>query len=242
MKTKAYLLIFLIWCLTIAGCKTTSVITSNYPSNTYLDSIKKIMKTAWPKNRTINLVFHGHSVPSGYFKTPDVKTFDAYPLLTLKKVKELYPYAVVNAITTSIGGENSVAGAKRFEQDVLVHKPDVLFIDYAVNDAGLELDVSQKAWEEMIEKALAKNIKIILLTPSPNLKVDINDGTDALYKHSEQIIMLAKKYNVGLADSYDAFRKVKNKTGSLEKYMSQFNHPNKKGHQLIVKEIIKWFY
>ena len=200
------------------------------------------MKTEWPKNRTINLVFHGHSVPSGYFKTPDVKTFDAYPLLTLKKVKESYPYAVVNAITTSIGGENSVAGAKRFEQDVLVHKPDVLFIDYAVNDAGLELDVSQKAWEEMIEKALAKNIKVILLTPSPNLKVDINDATDALYKHSEQIIMFAKKYNTGLADSYGAFRNVKNKTGSLEKYMSQFNHPNKKGHQLIVKEIIKWFY
>lgn len=242
MKAKLYVVILIGCCLIVAGCKSTSVISSNHPSNPYLDSIKKIMKTEWPKNRTINLVFHGHSVPSGYFKTPDVKTFDAYPLLTLKKVKDLYPYAVVNAITTSIGGDNSVAGAKRFEQDVLVHKPDVLFIDYAINDAGLELDVSKKAWEEMIEKALAKNIKVILLTPSPNLKVDINDSNDALYKHSEQIIMLAKKYNIGLADSYGAFRNVKNKTGSLGKYMAQFNHPNKKGHELIVNEIIKWFY
>jgi hypothetical protein len=30
-------------------------------SDTYLDSIKKELHIAWPKNRTINLVFHGHS-------------------------------------------------------------------------------------------------------------------------------------------------------------------------------------
>lgn len=112
MKAKLYVVILIGCCLIVAGCKSISVISSNHPSNPYLDRIKKIMKTEWPKNRTINLVFHGHSVPSGYFKTPDVKTFDAYPLLTLKKVKDLYPYAVVNAITTSIGGDNSVAGAK----------------------------------------------------------------------------------------------------------------------------------
>ena len=36
---------------------------------------------AWPKNRTINLVFHGHSVPTGYQKTPEVRTFESYPQL-----------------------------------------------------------------------------------------------------------------------------------------------------------------
>ena len=39
---------------------------------TYLADIQAIMKTEWPKNRTVNLVFHGHSVPAGYFKTPTV--------------------------------------------------------------------------------------------------------------------------------------------------------------------------
>jgi len=242
MKVNLYVLVLIACCFTVAGCKSGSVASSNYPSNPYLYNIKSIMKTEWPKNRTINLVFHGHSVPSGYFKTPDVRSFEAYPLLVLKKVKALYPFAVVNVIITSIGGENSVAGAKRFEQDVLIHKPDILVIDYALNDAGLELEASQNALEEMIEKALAKNSKVILLTPSPNLKVDINDSNDALYQHAEQIIMLAKKYNIGLADSYGAFRNLKNKTGSLDKYMAQFNHPNKKGHEVIANEIIKWFY
>ena len=32
------------------------------PKATYLEKIKAEMLVEWPKNRTINLVFHGHSV------------------------------------------------------------------------------------------------------------------------------------------------------------------------------------
>ncbi len=122
--------------------------------SSYLKDIKSELKKEWPGNRTINLVFHGHSVPAGYFKTPLVNTFDSYPFLLLKELKELYPYAVINVICTAIGGENSSEGVKRFESDVLVHKPDVLFIDYALNDRGIGLEKSKDAWEEMINKAL----------------------------------------------------------------------------------------
>jgi acyl-CoA thioesterase-1 len=227
--------------LLVTGCRPTLLVDKNRSSNSYLAGIKADLQKQWPNNRTINLVFHGHSVPAGYFKTPDVRPFDAYPLLSLKKIKELYPYAVITVINTSIGGENSVAGARRFDTDVLVHQPDIVFIDYAINDAGLDLADSKKAWEEMIEKCLARNIRVILLTPSPNLKVDINDPADPLYQHSEQVILLAEKYKVGLADSYGAFRRLHNQGKPLGRYMSQFNHPNKKGHEVIANEIFKWF-
>ena len=55
--------------------------------STYLSDLKKEMQIEWPKNRTINIVFHGHSVPAGYFKTPQVNTLSAYPALVLKKNK-----------------------------------------------------------------------------------------------------------------------------------------------------------
>ncbi len=113
--------------------------------------IKAELQKEWPGNRTINLVFHGHSVPAGYFKTPFVNTSDSYPYQLLKKVKAHYPYAVINIINTSIGGENSVSGAKRFKSDVLTHKPDVLFIDYALNERGVGLEKAKKAWELMIQ-------------------------------------------------------------------------------------------
>ena len=99
----------------------------------YLIDIKHELLKKWPQNRTVNIVFHGHSVPAGYFKTPHVNTMGAYPNLFLKKLKEIYPYALVNVIVTAIGGENSLNGSIRFENDVLTHKPEVIVIDYALN-------------------------------------------------------------------------------------------------------------
>ena len=49
--------------------------------------------------------------------------------MTLQVLKEYYPYAVVNTITTAIGGENSEQGCVRFAVDVLTHRPDVVFIN-----------------------------------------------------------------------------------------------------------------
>src|SRR5690606_34121461 len=73
----------------------------------YLNDLKIELQQKWPENRTINLVFHGHSVPAGYFKTPVANTLESYPYQVLKELKAKYPYAVINIINTSIGGEDS---------------------------------------------------------------------------------------------------------------------------------------
>lgn len=210
-------------------------------STNYLNEVKSELKKEWPKNRTINLVFHGHSVPAGYFKTPLVNTLDSYPYQLLKKLKVHYPYAVINIINSSIGGENSLSGAKRFKDDVLAHKPDVIFIDYALNDRGVGLEKAKKSWEQMIRKALKKDMKVILLTPSPDQRVDMMDSNNELEQHALQIKEISKKYGVGLIDSYEIFRQKVISGDSISKYMSQVNHPNEKGHALIAKEIFGFF-
>ena len=135
---------------------------------TYLSDLRTELQKEWPKNRTINVVFHGHSVPAGYFKTPQVNTLSAYPNLFLQKLKSIYPFAVVNVIVTAIGGENSISGAERFEGDVLIHKPDLIFIDYGLNDRGPGLEKAYIAWDKMIKLAKGHGVKVILLTPSPD--------------------------------------------------------------------------
>ena len=207
----------------------------------YLSSIKKELKKQWPANRTINLVFHGHSVPAGYFKTPVVNTLDSYPFQVLRELKKHYPYAVINIINTSIGGEHSAKGAERFKSEVLIHKPDVLFIDYGLNDRKIGLEKSGQAWEEMIKAALRKKIKVILLTPSPDSKVNILDKNSELEKHADQIRELSKKHGVGLVDSYELFRQEVLNGNDLAIYMAQFNHPNEKGCSVIAKGILDYF-
>jgi acyl-CoA thioesterase I len=207
----------------------------------YLNDVKTELQKTWPKNRTINLVFHGHSVPAGFFKTPVVNTLQAYPFLVLKELKTLYPYAVINVINTSIGGENSVGGEKRFESEVLIHRADVLFIDYALNDRSVGPAKASEAWSKMIEKALEKKIKVILLTPSPDQNVKLSDDKSDLEKHRLQIIALSQKYGVGLVDSYEKFKQKFNAGEPVSEYMSQVNHPNEKGHALIANQIMEYF-
>ncbi|MBE9461657.1 SGNH/GDSL hydrolase family protein [Dyadobacter subterraneus] len=207
----------------------------------YLSDIKKELNTVWPKNRTINLVFHGHSVPSGYGDNHLVHTLEAYPNLLLKTLKEKYPYAVINVIVTAIGGEDAIRGQARFEKDVLPHKPDVLFIDYALNDRFSPLDKVRDAWEKMIKSALANHIKVILLTPSPDQRIDISDPTNPLDPYAEQIKSLAVTYKTGLADPYTPFKKIV-KEGNVKNYMTSINHPNKEGHMIIVGAIKLYFY
>lgn len=206
----------------------------------YLDSLKKELKVKWPRNRTINLVFHGHSVPTGYTTRGVIDRSNAYPYRTLKKVNDFYPYSVVNTITTSIGGEQAEQGAKRFKDEVLNYKPDVLFIDYALNDRSIGLERAKIAWEQMIEGALAFGAKVILLTPTPDLKEDIASKDALLAKHSAQIRALAKKYKVGLVDSYKLFKDLA-EIQPLKGYMSQNNHINQKGHQFVADAIFEYF-
>lgn len=208
---------------------------------TALSDLSDLMKVKWPKNRTINIVCHGHSVPAGYFKTPTVDTFNAYPHLLHKALKKRYPHAVINVIVTAIGGERSDQGTKRFAKDVLTHNPDLILIDYALNDRRIGLKKAQASWESMIMAAKKRNIKLILLTPTTDVRSKLNDPKDPLNQHAKQIRNLAKEHNLPLVDSMQALKKKIQSGTDIKKLMSSVNHPNRKGHDIVVQEIMKWF-
>jgi len=209
----------------------------------YLGDVVAALKAHWPQNRAVNILCHGHSVPAGYFATPVVDALNAYPHLLFAALKHRFPYAVVNVIVTAIGGENSASGAARFENEVLPHRPDVVTLDYALNDRKLGIDAAGRAWRAMIEAALARNVKVILLTPT----ADRTQRPDApeeerrpLREHAEQVRALAAEYGIGLADSLAAFD-AHQRTGDLTDLLSWTNHPNRAGHDLVVRELMRWF-
>lgn len=210
-------------------------------SKEYLKPVISELLKKWPDNKTVNIIFHGHSVPSGYFVTPGVNTLAAYPYQTLTRIKKEYKNAVVNTITTSIGGEQSEQGQLRFEKEVLCMRPDVLFIDYALNDRAIGLEKARDAWVKMIEAALAYGCKVILMTPTPDTGEDILDEDSPLAQHARQIRDLAATYRVGLVDSYKTFRNMKASGMDLNNYMAQSNHINEAGHKIVANEIWKWF-
>lgn len=209
-------------------------------STSYLAPIRDALAREWPDNRTVNLVFHGHSVPAGYFDTPEVRTDQAYPRLVQDGLKRRYPYAVINAIVTAIGGEHSARGAQRFDA-VLDHRPDVLFLDYALNDRSIGLDLARDSWTAMITRAVDAGAKVVLLTPSADLRSDLTDPADDLARHTEQVRDLAAHHRLPLADSAAAFVDAVARGTDPADLMSHVNHPNEHGHRLIAEAILQLF-
>jgi hypothetical protein len=211
-------------------------------SISYLEPVLDELQKQWPGNKTINIVCHGHSVPAGYFATPYVNTFAAYPHLLHRIIKERFPFSVVNVIVTAIGGENSEKGAERFDTEVLNHTPSVVTIDYALNDRSIGLPRARAAWEKMIEKALTKNIKVILLTPSWEKNYFANNGDWLnLKEHAQQVRDLASQYEVGLADTFLRYQELIKDSENAVTLLSHVNHPSKFGHEIIANEISKYF-
>ncbi len=241
MKSKlvsTFMLVAILTCWLIGFESSAQVASSEH----YLAPVILMLETKWPKNRAVNIVFHGHSVPSGYFKTPAVDSLHAYPNLLRIALAEKYTNAVINIIVTAIGGEAANKGAARFAADVLSHKPDVVFIDYALNDRGLGLACARTNWIKMIESAKAAGAKVILLTPTPDQSAKLDDANDPLNQHAEQIRNLAAEFHVGLVDSLAAFKAELARGLALPNLMSQVNHPNACGHKIVATELIKWFY
>jgi acyl-CoA thioesterase I len=208
-----------------------------------IDTVRELVKP-WPGNRVVNIVCHGHSVPAGYFATPVVDTLNAYPHQLLVGLKERFAYAVVNVIVTAIGGENSEQGAERFVSEVLGHRPDVVTLDYALNDRVIGLARAEHAWRGMIEAALAQGVKVILLTPTHDvlsLRLGEPMWAEELPRHAEQVRRLAEVYGVGLADSCAAFDRYLQSGGHVLDLLAHINHPNRLGHQIVMRGLLRWF-
>jgi lysophospholipase L1-like esterase len=209
--------------------------------NPALIEVIQELQVKWPKNHTINFVCHGHSVPSGYFKTPEVHSDQAYPAVWQTGLRQAYPHAVLNVIVTAIGGENSVAGAARFQRDVLSLRPEVVTIDYSLNDRRIGLPAAKQAWSSMIVAAKSAGIKVILLTPTPDQSAKWLDPQDPLSQHAEQVRALAQEHQVLLVDSLALFQAKVASGKPLVSLMSQVNHPNADGHALVAEGLINLF-
>ena len=178
----------------------------------------------WPNNSTINIVFHGHSVPAGFAVTPVVRTTDAYPYQLLDGLKNAYPFAQINVIVTARGGESAAQGSERLEE-ALSHDPDVLVIDYGLNDVP---GTVYAPMQSMASRAKARGVRTLLLTPSP----DLVEGERLALIRDE---VLSAGIDAGVAVVQPRF------PTAPSKLMAQRNHPNRMGHAIIAQALLPHF-
>lgn len=98
---------------------------------------------------------------------------------SLAWLREQYPDATIEEINAAIGGTGSDLGVFRLQNDVLRHEPDLLFVEFAVNDGGASPEQIHKAMEGIVRQTWRSNPHIdicFVYTLSQPVLPDIRSG------------------------------------------------------------------
>ncbi len=80
-----------------------------------------------------------------------------YRVKSEKWFQEKFPKAKVKGVHAAIGGTGSDLGAYRLQQDALFAKPDLLFVEFAVNDNGKRPEQIIKYMEGIVRQTIKDN-------------------------------------------------------------------------------------
>ncbi|WP_199118091.1 SGNH/GDSL hydrolase family protein [Pedobacter sp. ASV28] len=167
----------------------------------------------------------------------------------LKKQLDTTKFELLGA---GIGGNKVYDLYLRLEDDVLVKKPDLVFIYVGINDVwhkqsgrtGTDYDKYLKFYQALINKIQANGSKIVLCTPSVigEKKGGTNELDAELDHYASGIRALAVKNNLPLCDLRKAFQdyEEKNNNENVEKGVLTTDrvHLNNVGNQLVAEQML----
>lgn len=120
----------------------------------------------------------GEEVRVGYLGG-SITAAPGWRVKSLKWLQEQYPNAKLSEINAAIGGTGSDLGAFRANQDVISKKPDLLFIEFAVNDGGTAPDRIHRQMEGIVRQTWKADpntdICFVYTLSEPMLK-DLQEG------------------------------------------------------------------
>ncbi|MBQ8804357.1 MAG: hypothetical protein IJZ53_12030 [Tyzzerella sp.] len=108
------------------------------------------------QDKKLNVVYFGGSVTAGYGSTDKEKY--SWRALSAKWLREHFPEADIRDINTAIGESGTFLGVYRLERDILSQAPDLLFIEYAINDFffGSSMEVAALQYETIVREVKAR--------------------------------------------------------------------------------------
>jgi hypothetical protein len=99
----------------------------------------------------------GQEVRVAYIGGSITEARDGWRDLTFSWMRSNYPLAPFKQFDAAIGGTGSDLGVFRMEKDVIRHKPDLIFVEFAVNDFGLDTESVYKTMEGIVRKTWRNN-------------------------------------------------------------------------------------
>jgi acyl-CoA thioesterase I len=184
----------------------------------------------------VSIVTLGDSITAGY------SVRRGFPSFWKQMLAEKYQDAVVEMINSGISGDTSMDGISRLDWAVLSYEPDLVTINFGINDCVLGL--GQEEFEmnlvEMVRRIRAGPNSEILLISSQPLETPPYDRLVLDYYQSLERV--AKEMDTGFVDVYGAWmRAVAAGTPLTSFIIPGLDHPNEAGYRIIAGELMALF-
>ncbi len=215
-------------------------VTTTEEPNVEVSSVFKYLNNTYYKltqEKKLKVVYTGGSVTSGYGATnQNTKSWRA---LITDWLKDSFPDAKVRDANAAIGGTGSYLANFRFEKDIASENPDLLFIEFCINDRYNAQDNKSvtRTSESLIQQAYALNPNIDIV-----YVLTFDQSTDKYdYPQLSAHRNVAKKYGLPFVQLNESFYDMLKETGdAFRDYFADGVHPNDAGYAFYA-EVIKEF-
>jgi lysophospholipase L1-like esterase len=189
----------------------------------------------------LSAVFLGGSLTWGAVASDPMQT--SYRALIGKRLKKFYDNPRIESHDAAIGGTGSQLGVFRLDRDVLRHKPDLVFVEFAVNDHPFAVHPGRlEAYEAIVRRLVLAGVPVVqgLLAVKQDLAPDPTEKRLLDPEHKK--ISLA--YGTGLGDAVALMRaKVASHEANAEDLWNPLEgtHPNDAGYALYAEAMWNGF-
>ena len=177
------------------------------------------------RGEEVTIAYLGGSITAGSSASPQEKK--CYANLSTEWWRQTFPEAKINYVNAGIGATDSWLGVHRVTDDVLSHNPDLVIIEYSVNDSQ---GWNKETYDSLLRRVLEYSSEpavIALLLSAEN------------YGFAAEHAPIAFRYKVPII-SYSALL-----SGKLVSWKSVGNtdgtHPDNPGHALIAHLLTEYY-
>lgn len=176
----------------------------------------------------ITVAYIGGSITEGY----NAGTTEFYAKTCTDLLQGYFPDITVTGVNAGISGTPSLLGNLRLERDVLSADPDIVFVEFAVND-GQEADY-KNAYESLVRTLLTqeKDIAVVLLFTI----------LDSGYTCQEHMSKIGANYDLPMISVHDSvYEEIEAGRMTWKDYSNDQSHPNAYGHKCITDFVDNYY-
>jgi lysophospholipase L1-like esterase len=192
-----------------------------------------ILRAKLKAGKPVHLAFLGGSITQNAGKNGFVTALPEW-------IRSKYPGSPVGVTNAGLSGTGSDRGAKRLDRDVLASKPDLVFVEFAVNDGARD---SLADMEQIVRKTLESNPEaefVFLYTTSDGAFKQTTKGKipEAIRNHEK----VARHYGIpSVTLGSDLRKRLFSGESNWGDLFADACHPTEQGYDSYNRDLVRAF-